>query len=322
MVKDGASHANAVARATSGWDETVNTINRVLQKNGLKKLNLADFVGIDNPREILKTLQAQLDALVKRGASSSEIKVLQEKIQTVSVDADKYDLTKITKGLNSELDRLKEEYELAVALDADPELGSIFADWVGFDMDNLPRTAQEYANRATNALNKALKERDADLELPNLLNITDDDLRELQNRVGTGGITQTYVDEITKAVKDVRGVFKKEKEDTSKEWNALVEKYGGLQAKLLKIYKDTIQQQSSIVKQFGNDEQISQALDLVRKIQISQDPADIARLHEQLAKIINDITSNNPIALKTYQATQNEQKREESKAYWENFKES
>ena len=290
LVKDGASHANAVARATSGWDETVNAINRVLQKNGLKKLNLADFVGIDNPREILKTLQAQLDELVKRGAKPAEIKELQTKIQTLSVDADKYDLTKITKGLNSELDRLKEEYELAVALDADPELGSMFADWMGFDMDDLPRTAQEYANRATNALN--------------------------------GGITQTYVDEITKGVKEVRGVFKKEKEDTSKEWNALVEKYGGLQAKLLKIYKDTVQQQSSIVKQFGSDEQISQALDLVKKIQISQDPADIARLQEELAKIINDITKNKPIALKTYQATQKEQKSNESKAYWENFKDS
>jgi hypothetical protein len=167
-----------------------------------------------------------------------------------------------------------------------------------------------------------MKERKADIELPNLLTITDENLRELQRRVGTGGITQTYVDEITKGVKEVRGVFKKEKEDTSKEWNALVEKYGGLQAKLLKIYKDTVQQQSSIVKQFGSDEQISKALDLVRKIQISQDPAEIARLQEELAKVLNDVTKNNPIALKTYQATQNEQKRDESKAYWENFKES
>ena len=58
-------------------------------------------------------LQSQLNALVGR-AKPSEIKELQTKIQTLSVDADKYDLTKITKGLNSELDRLKEENKKAL----------------------------------------------------------------------------------------------------------------------------------------------------------------------------------------------------------------
>ena len=322
LTKEGMSHADAVAKATKGWNETVNAINKVLSKNGMKLLNLADFVGVDNPREMMKTLQAQLESMVKRGASSSEIKVIQEKIRTLEVDADKYDLTKITKGLNNELDRLKEEYELAVALDADPELGGIFADWMGFDMDNLPRTAQEYAKRYTDDLNKALKEYKADIELPNLLNITDDDLRELQNRVGTGNITQTYVDEITKGVKAVRDVFRKEKEDTSRDWNALIEKYGGLQAKILKIYKDNVQQQASIVREFGtNDEQIK-ALDLISKIKISQNPAEIARLQEELAKVMNNVTSRNPIALKTYQAVLNEQESKTGKAYWEDFKET
>ena len=322
LTRSGDSSANALEDVRSRYSRTINLLNKDLQTFGLPQLNI-DIIKGRNPNEILKYFQQISDILTNKGLSTLERqKAVEVVIQEFSLKAKTYNLDMITKGLNSELDRLKEEYELAIALDADPELGSIFADWMGIDMDNLPRTAEEYAKRATNALNKALKERDADLELPNLLNITDDDLRELQNRVGTGGITQTYVDEITKAVKDVRGVFKKEKEDTSKEWNALIEKYGGLQAKILQIYKKNVQQQASIVKQFGNNEQISKALDLVRKIQISQDPAEIARLQEELANVLNDVTKNNPIALKTYQATQNEQKSDESKAYWEDFKES
>ena len=322
LTKEGASHADAIKSATEGWEETVNAINRVLTKNGLKGLNLNDFVGVENPREILKTLQAQLNEMVKHGAKPAEIQVLQEKIKTIKVDAEKYDLTKITKGLNNELDRLKEEYELAIALDADPELGSMFADWMGIDMDDLPRTASEYAKRYTDTLNKKLKEYNANIELPNLLNITDDDLRELQNRVGTGGITQKYVDDITTGVKAVRDVFKKEKEDTSRDWNALIEKYGGLQAKILKIYKDNVQQQASIVREFGTNDEQTTALDLISKIKISQDPAEIARLQEELAKVMNDVTSRNPVALKTYQAVRNEQESQTGKAYWEDFKDS
>lgn len=322
LVKDGASHANAVARATSGWDETVNAINKVLQKNGLKKLNLADFVGIDNPRDILKTLQAQLDALVKRGASSSEIKVLQEKIQTVSVDADKYDLTKITKGLNSELDRLKDEYELAIALDADPELGSIFADWMGFDMDNLPRTAQEYAKRYTDILNKKMKERKADIELPNLLNITDDDLRELQNRVGTGGITQTYVDEITKGVKAVRDVFSKELTSAISNYGKLLDKYGDYVVKVKRIEEEAATERKDLVLRFGNEQQKSKGLQLHTEILEEEDPVARQKLVDDLENLTNEVSKANPVALKINAAIGNSKNEKLAQAGFEEFQKS
>ena len=45
-------------------------------------------------------------------------------------------------------------------------------------------------------------------------------------------------------------------------------------------------------------------------------------MQEELAKVMNDVTSRNPVALKTYQAVRNEQEIETGKAYWEDFKES
>ena len=320
LTKDGASHADAVEKSVSGYEKSVANINKVLEKYGIK-LDLTKFAGITNPHELQEMFKQQLNALAGK-AKPTDIQAMEVELKKVDLDVEKYDLTKITKGLNNELDRLKDEYELAVSLDADPELGSMFADWMGIDIDDLPRTASEYAKRYTDILNKKLKEYNANIELPNLLNITDDNLRELQNRVGTGGITQKYVDDITNGVKAVREVFRKEKEDTSRDWNALIEKYGGLQAKLLKIYKDNVQQQASIVREFGTNDEQTKALDLISKIKISQDPAEIARLQEELAKVMNDVTSRNPVALKTYQAVRNEQESQTGKAYWEDFKNS
>jgi hypothetical protein len=175
LTKEGMSHANAVERATRGWDETVDAINRVLQKNGLQKLDLSKFAGIENPRELVNMLQSQLNTLLKRGAKPAEIKELQTKVNTLEVDADKYDLTKITKGLNNELGKLKDEYELAVELDANPEMGNLFADWMGIDMSTLPHTAEEYAKRMTKALNKYLADEKSGIEIGSLLALTDDD---------------------------------------------------------------------------------------------------------------------------------------------------
>lgn len=318
--KAGVDADKARIASSNEYKKSLIAQNNVLKSFGINGLDSSELVKMDARQ--LRDYYKNLREIASIKGNTKGIEALEKAISNLNIEITKVDYKKITDGLNSELGKIKDEYELAVSLDADPELGSMFADWMGIDMDDLPRTASEYAKRYTDILNKKPKEYNANIELPNLLNITDDDLRELQNRVGTGGITQKYVDDITKGVKAVRDVFRKEKEDTSRDWNALIEKYGGLQAKLLKIYKDNVQQQASIVREFGtNDEQIK-ALDLISKIKISQDPAEIARLQEELAKVMNDVTSRNPVALKTYQAVRNEQESQTGKAYWEDFKNS
>ena len=158
LTKEGMSHADAVERATRGWDETVNAINKVLTKNGLQKLELSKFAGIENPRELVNMLQSQLNTLLKRGAKPAEIKELQTKVNTLEVDADKYDLTKITKGLNNELGKLKDEYELAVELDANPELGGMFLDMFGIDPSDFSHSIDDYMFKVQSAFEKARRE--------------------------------------------------------------------------------------------------------------------------------------------------------------------
>ena len=190
----------------------------------------------------------------------------------------------------------------------------------GINMETLPRTAKEYAERATKELNKYLSEKKSGIKIGNLLSLTDDNLRMFQERVETDGLSQEWVDNITKAAKDVRDVWKKETSNTIKNWNSLVEKYGEIQAKITKINKDSSAQLKDIVMQYGSDKQKSLVTRLYDNLSMEQNPQEIEKLRKQIEDIVSKISQNNPIALKIQLAIGNWEKRQTSQALWEDFK--
>lgn len=325
LTKEGASRPVAIEKATTGFEESVTNINKTLGKFGIAKLDLKKFAGITNPMELVNLLQEQLNKLLKTGAAKpAEIQALQVEIQKITLEADKYDLTMITKGLNNELDKLKDEYELAVAFDADPELGNAFADMMGINIDTLPHTVKEYADRYTTYLNKYLKGKESNLQFKEgeLFGLTRDDITAFQEQVNAGTFNQEWFDEIKKAFDAISSMRKKDLEDTTKWKNGLIEKYGGLQAKLTKIYKDSIQQQVDAVKAFGTDEQESNIIRLQMRLEATDNPAELAVINQQIAAIVKDVTDKNPIALKLVHASGKEVESKTAKAYWEDFKDS
>ena len=94
--------------------------------------------------------------------------------------------------------------------------------------------------------------------------------------------------ELVKAIENFRKYLHKAQVDENKkitnEWSKLVEKYGDLQSKLVKISKETAQEQLDAIRKFGTDEESDKATELVKKIKISQDPDEIARLQKELTK--------------------------------------
>ena len=259
LTKEGMSHADAVERATRGWGETVNAINRVLQKNGLQKLDLSKFAGIENPRELVNMLQSQLNTLLKRGAKPAEIKEFQTKINTLKVDADKYDLTRITKGLNNELGKLKDEYELAVELDANPELGGIFADYMGIDLKELPKNAEEAAKKAQQYIDKILKENNSSENI-NIASLMGKDA--FDKWIKSSG--HSMEDGIVKVVDNYRQALHKMQVDESKkqmqEWDKLLEKYAEYEYKVTQIQKEAERERETARKK-GASQEILDAID-------------------------------------------------------------
>lgn len=322
LTKEGMSHANAVERATRGWDETVNAINRVLQKNGLQKLDLSKFAGIENPRELVNILQSQLNTLLKRGAKPAEIKELQTKVNSLEVDADKYDLTKITKGLNNELGKLKDEYELAVELDANPEMGNLFADWMGIDMSTLPHTAEEYAKRMTKALNKYLADEKSGIEIGDLLSLTDDDLRMFQQRVDNKELNQVWVDNIVKNTKEARNALKKENSDIAKDWDNLVQKYAEYEYKIAQVQRNANKERKAFALKYGSNAQKERALVLTTEIDAEKDQAKKQELIKQLKQLLSEIAGDDDTKLKIKVAIDKKELEEGAKVSFEEFQKS
>ena len=241
LTKEGLSHIDAVESATRGYGKSVDTINQTLTKYGLTKFDPAKYAGISNPRELVELLQKQLDDLMKSGrVKPSEIQDIEVKIREINVDAEKYDLKKITDGLNNELGKLKEEYELAVELDANPELGDIFANMLGVsesDLADIPRKAEDVATKAQNIINNIFKENNVDDVFNLEQNLNKANLKAWAERNG-----HDLKDELMLSLTAIVDYVNKARLDQTKkqveEWDKLLEKYAEYEYK-----KDALRKQ-------------------------------------------------------------------------------
>ena len=273
LTKEGMNSQDAIFAATNGFGRSVANINKVLGKYGIEKLDLTKFAGISNPRELLDMLTKQLEALVQRGAQPSEIQDFEIKIRDVKVEAEKYDLNKITKGLNSELDKLTNEYELGVELDSTPELGDAFAQIFDIDPNALPKNIDEYAARVVEAINRAMSENPAlgSFVLPTL-DLTNDDLKALKAKTegDSNELGQAAYEMIEKWTLKFRNLRKKDAVDTEKEWSQLLEKYGELKARQLKI-EEEYAAKMALARKKGADVDVLVAIENEKNQKLSQE---------------------------------------------------
>ena len=322
LTKKGDSHANAIAKVQDLYGKTIDLLNKDMDKFGLPKLDLSIIKG-NNHNEVLAFFEKLRDVLESKGLSNLErMEAVEGVVKEFRLKADTYNLDMITKGLNNELGKLKDEYELAVELDADPELGNAFANMMGIDIESLPHTVKEYADRYSTYLNKYLKGKNSSLQFTGdeLRGLTRDDITAFREQVDAGSFNQEWFDAILKAYEDINGKRKKDLEETEKWKNSLIEKYGNLQDKLTKIYKDSVQNQVNAVKTFGTEDQKSEIVRLQLRLEATDNPAELVEINKDIAKIVKDVTDKNPIALKLVNASANQTKADVSKAYWEDFK--
>ena len=324
LRKSGVDNMDAINIATQGYADTLYRVNSILQKYGVNKFNAKEFAGKD-VHKLLETLQKQRDDLVASGKiKTGSLKDLDVEIQKLTVDAKTYDMKKVTDGLNNELAKVKEEYELAVEFDANPELGGVFADMMGINADELnqlPRTYEQVVAKLQSQVDKLFADNNLgnQFDLVSLLN--KNDFEAWAKAQGN-----TLDDSFIKALDNIRQYANKvrldEASETTKNWSQLVEKYGDLQAKLVKIAKQTGKEQLNIIKKFGTENEKQQALNISEKLNIEQDPESVSRLQRELADLMNRVVQGNPQAVNIATATENEGESLKSKAFWEDFKQS
>lgn len=252
LTKEGMAHADAVKAASEGWDKSLRAINVILKRNGLPKMDMSEFVGLDNPKALKDKLQAQLDVLVKRGAKPAEIKVMQAKIKDLDVEAQKYNLSKLTKSLNSELDKLKDEYELSLALDADPELGGVFADMLKIDTKSLPKDFGELVSMMNDAIRKALVKNNV---VADAFDVMTADMKGDDKGLWKGmALDSELVRGIIKTQDWLRSTFQKNITSTEKALDDYVKKYGDYSDRIAEIEANRLQRMRDLNNAYYNDE--------------------------------------------------------------------
>lgn len=157
LTDAGVTHTVALTMVTNQFGNSISNINKILGKNGLPLFDISTFSGTEDPNKLLELLNKQLRAAkAAKNVKPVEIKDLEIKIGEVTVDAKTYNMKKVTDGLNNELSKIKDEYELAVELDANPELGNFLENMFDFDTTAFPKSIDEYMWNVQDAFEKAV----------------------------------------------------------------------------------------------------------------------------------------------------------------------
>lgn len=233
-LKIGVSTQEAITKAAEGYNATLTRVNATLSKYGIQTKNANELANMDL-RGVRDYYESLLD--VAKGAKNTKgIESLEKAINKINDEITKMDYKKITDGLNNELGKLKDEYELSIELDANPELGDMFSSMFGIDTDTLPRTFSDAINRAQTLINQKLSE----LNITSPFDIMETDVERFATAANLDK-ESAAIKELAKWQNTFRDMFKKNLVESEKLLDDYVKKYGGYSDKIAEIEADRLE---------------------------------------------------------------------------------
>jgi hypothetical protein len=317
----GVSSFDAIDISTRGYSNTILRLNNIFKKFGIKEFNAKDFAGKDIHGLLNALTKQRNDILASGKVKTQSIKDLDVEIQKLQIEAKTYDMKKITDGLNNELGKLKDEYELAIELDANPEVGGMIADFMGVDVKELPRTFEEAAKMAQASIDKIFKEngRNNKIDIVSMLNKGNFDKWVKDSKL-------SMESELVKAIENFRQYLHKAEVDENKKllqnWQKLLEKYSAYEYQRSNIAKNATKERIDLVNKLGSQDQKNAVAKIKTEIDAAKDPKEKERLQQELDNVISDVTKNNEQAATIAISITNKEKQETSKLDFEEFKNS
>ena len=291
LTDAGVDSNQALTMVTNQFTNSIQRINNILGKNGLPLFNIKAFAGTDNPNAVLEMLKKQLDAAkVAKNIKPEEIKELEVKYGEIVIDAKVYNTKNITNGLNNELSKIKDEYELALELDADPVLGEVFKEMFNIDPSDFPKTIDEYMQRVQDEFDKGREKFNYQTPL-NVFKATESDWIRWGASVGIvtakldeqGNIMAddtTALDKFKAKFVEAQGVAKKWAENTVKETENLQHKLADTDGKIA-IENEKLQR-LILQREKSTNEEERKLLDL----KIKDQTETIARLGDEVLQML------------------------------------
>lgn len=277
LRKAGLTSMQALDIVTQGYDKTIQSINAQLTRFGIAAFDAKDFAGKDI-NQLLETLKSQLATLLRSGKVKREsVKGLEIEIQKLTVEAKAYNLKKITEGLNNELNKLKEEYELAVEMDANPELSEAFKDMFGIDTSDFPNSIDEYMSQVQDLFDNAVSKLEYGALFVDVWKTTEEELREWGEAVG---MDTKYLEDLVKMLNTAQGVAKKWARDIVKQTEDMEYKLADTNGKIA-IEEKKLQTLRQRLAEETNEKQRH-----LLELQIRDQEEAIARLRDELFQLL------------------------------------
>lgn len=314
LRKAGVTAADARELVLDGYESTIKHINAVLKKYGVPEFRFESFVGDDvNLTKLYHSFSVVLGKL-KKVAKPKEIEALEKFIQQLNVDEAVQRFEKLSDGINAQFEKIKGEYELAIELDAEPQLGELFKQIFNIeDLAELPRDWHDlevvFKNLAYDYLKSAgiIEEASTKIQAGRQV-FTFAENTDLQTAAVT--YKKTFIDlfsgidvfaekfglqkggkpyEFVKALMDyLQNARKKEETETIKTFNNILDKFGDYEYKMSKILEEASRNRLSIITRFGTGAQGAQGRSLYDSFLMADNLHD----RQNIAMQIRDLADN------------------------------
>lgn len=264
--KMGVDTQTALTLATNEYNKSLEIQNKVLSKYNLRTMTTDELAKL--PLQDVRDFYQEQLKVVNGLKTTKGVEALEKAIANINTEITKIDYKKITDGLNNELNKIKEEYEIGVELDANPELGDIFADMLGIsseELKNLPRDLDEAMKKIQPKIDELLSGKNISFNLA-------DNLKKDVFDTWAESIGQGVDSELKEALNRIREYFNKQRLDETKkqieEWDKLLEKYSEYEEKRKKIMEDA-EQERIIARKKNAPQSIFDAIDIRERRQLA-----------------------------------------------------
>lgn len=268
---------DAIARATQEYNKTLIKNNAILNKYGIQTLTSDELAKL--PLQKVRDFYSEQLKIANALGNTKGIEALEKIIANINLEITKIDYKKISEGLNNELNKLKEEYELGVELDANPELGSLFLDLFDIDPNNLTKTIDDYANKVLGELNKSFEKRKIDFRLPTL-DLTNDDIKSFQEQVEGGTLDKATFDLIKQKYNEIRVLRSKDATETLRQTQELQYKLADVNGKI------AIEQKKLSDLQIRYEKETREEKKKLLKLEIEDQKRTIQKLGEEVLQML------------------------------------
>jgi len=273
--KAGVDADTARIASAKEYEKTLKSVNATLAKFGIKGLGGETLATMD--ARGLRDFYKQMLNIANLKGNTKGVEALEKAIRSLNSEITKVDYKIVVDSLNNKLGKLSEDYELAIELNATPELGDIFSSIFSIDKSSLPKDIYDYIGKMQDYAYVAIA--NAAKLSPNMVmkpfDLLRDDIKIWAKETGVD-VESDLAKGLVEGQKKAKGAVKKYVDDTYKQTKDLEYKLADTNGKIAIEQKKLADLERELSKETHEEKKH------LLELQIKEQEETIAKLKESI----------------------------------------